>query len=164
MAVSPRRSKTSSWIGIATGGAVLALALTASAQAPIVYPAKGQSAEQQARDKGECQVWATQTTGVDPAALAMAPEAPAPSAFGGGQRLGGAARGAAGGAAIGAIAGDAGEGAAIGAIAGTMAGGRRARMAQAGGVEAAQAQKQQKIQTYYRALSACLTGRGYTVQ
>jgi hypothetical protein len=159
-----RRARTSSWIRNATVGAGLVLALAASAQAPIVYPAKGQSPEQQAKDKGECQVWATQNTGVDPAALAAAPAARAPSSVGGGERVGGAARGAAGGAAIGAIAGDAGEGAAIGAIAGTMMGGRRARQAQAGAVESSQAQKQQQIQTYYRAVSACLTARGYTVQ
>jgi len=144
----------------------LCLAPGARAQAPIIYPAKGQTPEEQAKDEGECNAWAKQTTGVDPAALAAAPAARPPTQPGG-QRLRGAARGAAGGAAIGAIAGDAGAGAAAGAIAGTMAGGRRSRMAEAKsaqGAQAAQAQRQQQMQTYYRALSACMVGRGYTVQ
>ena len=136
----------------------------AEAQKPVVYPAKGQSAEQQQKDQAECDVWAKQTTGIDPVAVATAPT-PAPgSTVGGGQRLGGAARGAAGGAMIGAIAGDAGTGAAAGAVVGTMAGGRRARQQQAQQQQAAEAQKQQTISTYYRAFAACLEGRGYAIK
>jgi hypothetical protein len=155
---------------IATSGRIavfvvaLCLIFEAWAQPPIIYPASGQTPDQQAADEGQCHAWAKQQTGVDPAMLAAAPPPTAPPAYGGGQRVRGAARGAAGGAAIGAIAGDAGQGAAIGAIAGTMAGGRRARMAQAQGVQQAQAQRQQQLSTYYRALSACMVGRGYTVQ
>ena len=96
-------------------------------QQPIVYPAKGQSVDQQKRDEGECYVWAKDYTGVDPAAVAQQPPPQKSSSWGGGERAGGALRGALGGAAIGAIAGDTGEGAAIGAVAGTMVGGRRAR-------------------------------------
>lgn len=40
----------------------------AEAQKPVVYPAKGQSAEQQQKDQTECDVWAKQTTGIDPVA------------------------------------------------------------------------------------------------
>ncbi len=131
---------------------------------PIVYPAKGQSAQQQQRDEGECHVWAKQNTGVDPAVVAQQP-APAPSSsVGGGERVGGAARGALGGLAIGAIAGDAGKGAAIGAVAGTMAGGHRARRNAAARDQAAANQKQAQIDTYYRAYAACLEGRGYTIK
>jgi hypothetical protein len=150
--------------------AALGLALSgltpsdSEAQKPVVYPAKGQSAEQQQKDQAECDVWAKQTTGIDPVAVATAPT-PAPgSTVGGGQRLGGAARGAAGGALVGAIAGDAGTGAAAGAVVGTMAGGRRARQQQAQQQQAAEAQKQQTINTYYRAFSACLEGRGYAIK
>jgi hypothetical protein len=108
---------------MSTGLALLSLTLSAVAQQPIIYPAKGQSPQTQNTDAGECQVWAQQATGVDPVALAQhspnQPGATQPQ----GDRLQGAARGAAVGAAEGAIAGDAGKGAGIGAAAGT-AGGR----------------------------------------
>lgn len=131
---------------------------------PIVYPAKGQSAEQQQKDEGECHVWAKQNTGVDPAVVAQQAPAPSSSSVGGGERLGGAARGALGGAAIGAIAGDTGKGAAIGAVAGTMLGGRRARQNAAASDQAAVNATQSQINTYYRAYGACLEGRGYTIK
>jgi hypothetical protein len=150
-------------ISLAAGVSLLAFAGFAWSQ-PIVYPAKGQSAQQQQRDEGECHVWAKQNTGVDPAVVAQQP-APAPSSsVGGGERVGGAARGALGGLAIGAIAGDAGKGAAIGAVAGTMAGGHRARRNAAARDQAAANQKQSQIDTYYRAYAACLEGRGYTIK
>jgi hypothetical protein len=133
-------------------------------QSPIVYPAKGQNPQQQARDQGECQAWARQSTGVDPAALAQTPAPAQGPAVGGGQRVVGAAGGAAAGAAIGAIAGDAGAGAGIGAVVGTMAGGRRARQARSQQQQSAEAQKQQAVSTYHRAFAACMEARGYTVK
>lgn len=153
-------------IGIAALGLALgALAPPrAAAQKPVVYPAKGQSAPQQQKDQAECDAWAKQTTGIDPVAVAQAPTPPPGSTVGGGQRLGGAARGAAGGAIIGAIAGDAGAGAGIGAVVGTMAGGRKARQQQAQQQQQVEAQKQQAINTYYRAFAACLEGRGYSIK
>jgi hypothetical protein len=160
------RSKILHAVGCAVFAGTVGLSSLAGAGQPVIYPAKGQSPQQQAKDQGECQVWAQQTTGVDPAALAAAPTAQ-PQVPPGGTRVRGAARGAAGGAAIGAIAGDAETGAAAGALAGTMRSGRAARMAQARQAQSAQAanaQKQQKMETYYRALSACMVGRGYTVQ
>jgi len=39
----------------------------------VAYPAKGQTAEQQSKDEGECYAWAKQQTGIDPAAVASAP-------------------------------------------------------------------------------------------
>lgn len=155
------RSITSAAFGLAA----LALACAATAQQPIVYPAKGQSPQQQQKDQGECQVWATQSTGIDPVALAQAPaQAQSGPAVGGGERAGGAARGALGGAAIGAIAGDAGEGAAIGAVVGLMAGGRQARQNQQKQQQQAQSQRQQQMNTWNRAVGACLEARGYTVR
>jgi hypothetical protein len=153
-------------IGIATlGGALLGFApVDAAAQAPVVYPAKGQSPAQQQKDQAECAAWAKQTTGIDPVAVAQAPPPASGPAVGGGQRVGGAARGAAGGAVIGAIAGDAGAGAGIGAVVGTMAGGRRARQERAQQQQQAEAQKQQAISTYHRASAACLEGRGYSIK
>jgi type IV secretory pathway VirB10-like protein len=163
---------------------VVAFAGAVAAQSLIIYPAKNQSAKQQAKDEGECQTWAKNNTGIDPLALANAASQPAPVAAQAappppsGQRVRGAARGAAGGAAIGAIAGDAGKGAAAGAVAGTMVGGARRREAQrqaAAANQQAQAQAQQQAQaqksntqaqlaTFNKAYSACLEGRGYTVK
>jgi hypothetical protein len=151
---------------------VAAFSLQAYAQQPIIYPSKGQSAEQQQRDQGECMAWAQQTTGVNPIAVAQSSLADQPPPQQGGlmedERFQGAVVGAAGGAAIGAIAGhEAGKGAAIGAVLGTIAGGakhhERAEAAQAR-TQANQQQAQQALATYSRAYAACLEGRGYTVK
>ncbi|BAN27929.1 putative uncharacterized protein (plasmid) [Caballeronia insecticola] len=142
-----------------------AIALDVVAQSkPIAYPAKGQSAQQQQNDDGACYSWAKSNTGIDPAMASTAPPPQGGAAVGGGQRVGGAARGAAGGAAIGAIAGDAGKGAAVGAVAGTMAGGARARQEKRAQQANAQAQSQGAMTTYYRAWGACMQGRGYSIQ
>ncbi len=154
--------KANRW-GPIGAAAIAALAAAAFAQQQaIISPAKGQSAEQTQRDKGECQVWATQSTGIDPVALAQAPSAAAPSS--GHEVARGALGGAAGGAAIGAIAGDAGKGAGIGAIVGTMHGAREARYNQAASQQQAQRQRQQQIDTWNRALGACMEARGYAVK
>ena len=144
------------------GGTALSLAAVALAQQPIIYPAKGQSPQQQSQDEGECYVWAKQNTGIDPVALAATPVT-AQKQSSAGTVVGGAAVGAAGGAAIGAIAGNAGKGAAIGAVAGTMGGMGRAHQNQASANQQAQSARQQQLNTYYRAQAACLEGRGYTV-
>jgi hypothetical protein len=145
--------------------AALCMAVTAMAQQPVVYPAKGQSPQLQGKDDSECHAWAKQSTGIDPAVLAQTPvpqdKGPA---VGGGERAGGALLGAAGGAIIGGIAGDAGQGAAIGAVIGTMAGGSRARQKQQAQNQQAQAQRQEQVNTFYRAFGACMEGRGYTIK
>jgi hypothetical protein len=141
-----------------------ALASAAWAQKPIVYPAKGQNAQQQKKDDGECMSWAKSNTGIDPVAASQpAPQKTGP-ATGGGERVRGAARGAVGGAVIGGIAGDAGAGAGIGAVAGTMTGGARARQNQQAQNQQAQQQQQQTLNTFYRAYGACMEGRGYTIK
>ena len=147
----------------AAAALLMAVVAGVAAQQQIVYPAKGQSPQQQRTDQGECQVWATQNTGIDPAALAQTPVSSG-SASGGGERLAGATRGALGGLAVGAIAGDAGQGAAIGAVLGTMAGGRQARRNQSAQQQQAQAQRQRQVDTWNRAVAACLEARGYTVK
>ena len=142
-----------------------ALAAPAAAQQPIIYPATGQSAQQQQTDEGQCHVWAKNQTGVDPAAMAAAPAPPPPSnTVGGGERVRGAARGAVGGAAIGAIAGDTGKGAAAGAVVGTARGGREARQKQGAQQQSVDNQRAQQLDTYNRAIGACLEARGYTVR
>jgi hypothetical protein len=130
----------------------------------ISYPTKGQPPSQQSQDEGMCYAWAKQQTGIDPIAVASRPTAQHGPAVGGGQRLGGAARGAAGGAAIGAIAGDAGKGAAIGAVTGTLAGGMRARRYGAAQEAQAQQAKTNTLQHFNRAFGACMEGRGYVVK
>lgn len=143
----------------------LSLATTAAlAQKPIVYPAKGQSAQQQQKDDAACMAWAKQNTGIDPVAAAAPPPQQTGPATGGGERVRGAARGAVGGAVIGGIAGDAGAGAGIGAAAGTMAGGARARQNQAAQNQTVVQQQQQTLATFYRAYAACMEGRGYTIK
>lgn len=153
-------------------GAVVVLALAAAAvalaQQPLIYPSKGQSADQQNKDEGECYTWAKQQTGVDPVAVAQASSSQPPPAGPQGERVRGAARGAAAGAVIGGVANDdAGKGAAVGAVVGTMAGGSRQRRA-ARGQEQQQQQVQQQTQgalaSYNRAFAACMEGRGYVVK
>ncbi len=148
---------------------LLALAPPASAQL-YVYPEKGQSPQQQQKDRGECHVWAVQQSKYDPAAPKAAPPPPPPTGPQG-QAVRGAARGAAVGAVGGAIGGDAGKGAAIGAASGALIGGMRRRderRAQEQQYQQATAQQQavesQGMDAYNRALSACLAGRGYTVR
>lgn len=146
------------------GLVIAAAAAAAFAQKPIVYPAKGQNAQVQKKDDGECLAWAKQNTGIDPVAASQpAPQQSGP-AVGGGERVKGAARGAVGGAVIGGIAGDAGTGAGIGAAAGTMAGGARARKNQQAQNQQAQQQQKNALATYYRAYGACMEGRGYTIK
>ncbi len=145
----------------ATGLAAAQSASLSSSLGVVPYPSKGQTAQQQSADEGECFAWAKQQTGIDPMAVASAP---APAQAPTGARVGGAARGALGGAAIGAIAGDAGKGAAIGAVAGTMAGGARARRQQAAQQEQAQQAKSSTLQQFNKAVGACMEGRGYVVK
>lgn len=121
------------------------------AQQLFVYPARGQSQEQQNRDMGECHSWAVQQSGFNPYQAS------------GSSQAGGVLRGAAGGAAVGAvggaIAGNAGRGAAIGAASGGLIGGIRQHnrsFQQSSGLQSAQ-------NSYLRAYRACLEGRGYTV-
>ena len=140
----------------------------------IVFPAQNQTKEQQLADEQACYAWANQQTGIDPTKVKPNTDSAAQAA---GQKMdsaatgaavGGAARGAVGGAAIGAITGDAGEGAAVGAAVGAVAG-RRAkkqavRQAQQQGAAQAQAQAAQQIDTFKKAMTACLEGKSYTVK
>ena len=140
----------------------------------FIYPADGQTPEQQQADEAACTEWAESQTGltlqagsVDTQAAAAAAEQQAADATQG-AAVAGAARGAVAGVAIGAIAGDAGKGAAIGAVAGGIAGRRakksvEAQSAQAGAAQA-EAQNQDAIEAFKKAAGVCLQGRGYTVQ
>ena len=140
----------------------------------FIYPAKGQTPEQQKADEDACYQWAETQTGmqvgsgtVDTKAAGDAARSQAAEQTQG-AAVAGAAKGAVAGVAIGAIAGDAGKGAAIGAVAGAM-GGRRAKKqaeAQAAqqGAQQAQQANQQALETFKKAAGACLEGRGYTAK
>lgn len=131
----------------------------------LVYPAKGQSSDQQSVDEQQCYDWSKSQTGIDP--TAPPPAAAPPPEPKGGQRVRGAARGAAAGAVIGEVAdNDADEGAKVGAAAGVIAGGRKSREdkraheeASKTATQAAQTEQQEKFK---KAMGTCLQGRGYT--
>lgn len=138
----------------------------------MIYPAKGQNAEQQKKDEFECYSWAKEQSGFDPMATYQTTSAPPEQQ----QTKASAGRGAVGGAAAGAViggvaSGDAGKGAAIGAASGALFGGaRRSRKGQQQQAEQEQwAQQEAQIwaqqkSNYNRAYAACLEGRGYTVK
>jgi len=133
----------------------------------FVYPAKGQSKQLQKKDEFDCYLWAVEQSGIDPLNLPKV-EAPVPQTGPTGGGVVGAAKGAAAGAAIGAIAGDAGKGAAIGAVAGGLRGIRQGKMAQEQQNQQAETQtaaKEKEIrETFVKALSVCLEGKGYTIK
>ena len=139
------------------------------------YPAKGQDAIQQDRDRYECYLWAVNQSGFDPSVPPLAPHqkievVPKPAA---GHDT---AIGAITGAVLGAIVSspdNTAEGAAIGAAAGAILGATSdsARQEQAQQLQdqydeqqlrkIAHAEKQAR--NYRRAMAACLEGRGYSV-
>lgn len=132
----------------------------------FVFPTNGQSQQEQKTDEFECYKWALEQTGIDPLNLPKV-EAEVQSGPSGGA-VRGAARGAAAGAAIGAITGDAGEGAAVGATVGALSGRRAGKKAQAQQNQQAQANaaaaEEETINTFRKAFSACIKGKGYTVE
>ena len=132
-----------------------------------VYPAKGQSADQQDKDKYECYQWAKRDTGFDPMSTPTT-STPAPTTQ---QRSGGVARGALGGAAIGGIIGGSSSDAGTGALVGGLLGGVRQRSQNVSAQQERQQWEQQEASryannrnNYNRAYAACLEGRGYTVK
>jgi hypothetical protein len=138
-----------------------AVPLLVFAQNVMVYPAQGQTPDQLSRDRYECHTWAVQQTGFDPSSGAAASQPGSQQGSVGREALRGGFRGAAAGAAIGAIAGDAGKGAAIGAT----AGGLKRGFGQMDANKTAPATgANEAANNYNRALGACLTGRGYSVQ
>jgi YMGG-like Gly-zipper len=141
----------------------------------MVYPAKGQRANQQAQDEAQCFEWARDQAGYDPMnppppPSAHSSEGPSSQADGDPARgaLGGAVAGAAAGAAIGAIVGHAGKGAGIGATAGLLGGamhGQQQAQAQAQAtLEQQRAAQQELANAFKRGMSACLEARGYAVK
>lgn len=136
------------------------------------YPQNGQSADQQSRDRYDCSLWAVHQTGFDPSAPNVPPEyrvvasGPPPGT--------GTAIGAIAGAIIGAAISpswDTGAGAVFGGLTGAMIGSASdAQRAQDNEMQMSAQEQQQaaamseKASDYRRALSACLSGRGYSVK
>ena len=156
----------------AAASALLISTTPVLAQDLFIYPAKGQTQEQQDKDRYECHSWAVQQTGFDPSkpstAYYSAPATTSQAPQGG--ILKGATKGAVVGVVGGAIGGDAGKGAAIGAATGGLIGGmRRNDQIRQQQYQAAQQQQQAanadaaQRQNYNRAMGACLQGRGYSV-
>jgi len=139
----------------------------------IVYPAKGQTPQQQESEELACLQWAAEETGVlnqapvDPKAAGQAAAAKTDSAAKG-AAVKGAAKGAAAGAIIGSISGNAGEGAAYGAAGGALAGrsAKKKGTAQnaAAAEEKAKAENKAKKEKLKAAMGTCLEAKGYTVK
>ena len=136
------------------------------AQELIILPARGQGEEQMEQDKYTCYQWAKKETGFDPMEVPKATEPPPKEE----PKKGGVLRGAAGGAIVGGII-DGSDGAKKGAAAGGVVGGvRRGRQSRAEEQKMEQWEQDQaaiysqKRNTYNRAYSACLEGKGYTVK
>lgn len=140
------------------------------------YPTKGQSKQQQERDRYECYLWAVKKTGFDPGQAQLAPHQRVevvPTTPPGSD----VAAGAVTGAVVGSMMSrprESGTGMVFGAIAGAMLG---AASEQAKQEQAAQIQQQydakdaeryarmdRQARDYRRAMTACLEGRGYTVR
>lgn len=142
----------------------------------IFYPAAGQSAQQQDRDRFECYEWSVKQTGYDPGRAAPASRQRVevtPVEPPGHDTAVGAVTGAILGAAVSRPRNAAG-GALIGAVAGAMVGGASdvAREEHAQRIqrrydardEQRIARDDAQINNYRRAMAACLEGRNYTVQ
>ena len=125
----------------------------------VAVPAQGQSADRARRDRYECHNWAIGQTGTVPL---PAPRRDAVKAERRAERIGRVIAGASIGAAAGSIIRgardrrEAADGALAGGILGAIVGASTGRRDEAAAEDAA-------FDAYYRALSACLTGRGYEV-
>jgi len=144
-------------------------ALVASATTVYFHPSRGQSAQQQDRDRYECHNWAVRQSGFDPSAPQVPPHLRVVSTPSTSVEAG-VAVGAASGALVGAAVSrpwESGSGALLGTLAGAAIGGITASAA----TDSAQNQErrmraarlEQQASDYRRALSACLEARGYIV-
>lgn len=129
----------------------------ASGAGLFVYPANGQSAQQQQDDQAQCYVWARNQVGFDPSY--GVPAAPPP------QQSDNLAKGLFGGALLGGIVGGATHGnmaqsVGIGMLFGGVLGHSRDQQQQA---QQQQQSQSAAMQQFNNAESACLRGRGYSV-
>ena len=130
----------------------------------FVYPNEGQTEEQQNKDMAECEMWTFDQIGYPQGYVA-------PDDAGKGKVKKNAAIGTVAGAGIGAAAGAAGgkpgKGAAVGAAAGLvgglLVGSKKKKKAKEEAAQQQAAADAHYNANYRRAMSACLTARGYTV-
>ena len=144
---------------------LVSLAVSTANAAEFIYPAKGQSPEQQQKDEAECYSWAVQQSGYDPALPPTQPPAVKPSTTKTGTAPGAGLRGAARGALVGELVGDdAGAGAAAGAVAARGQSRRQYAATEQQAQQQQQAASLQQQEAFGKARAACLEGRGYTVK
>lgn len=140
------------------------------------YPNKGQTPTQQERDRYECHLWAVKQTGFDPSKTPLAPHQQVevvPEASPGANTAAGAVSGAIIGSALEGPR-QTGKGLVFGAMTGAMIGAAadEAQQQQAKAIEKQYnaaydrqyANAEREASNYRRAMTACLVGRGYTVQ
>ena len=128
---------------------------------PVIFPAQGQSAEQQEKDKFDCYTWAKQQSGFDPMSSSDTATAQPQT------KQGGVLKGALVGGAAGAIIGDSSKHARNAALGGAAVGGVRQHRSNEKSQAAAgqhNAQVAGNRSNYDRANAACLEGKGYTVK
>lgn len=143
----------------------------------LFYPAQGQSADQQDRDRYECNGWAVKQSGFDPSMPSVPPHLQIRVEPGGPPAGAGVAVGAVTGAVVGAAVSrpwESGQGALVGALAGAVIGGiadserlEQERAAAAAGTDTTNARAallERMAENYRRAMAACLEARGYTVR
>jgi outer membrane lipoprotein SlyB len=139
-----------------------------------VYPSQGQSEAQLDRDRYECHLWSVRQSGFDPSLPGLPPQqrvrvvqaGPPPGAT--------VVAGAMTGAVVGAVVSNprhSGDGALVGAAAGAILGAiaedsasKQAQQVQSGYDDEVTAEQERRAQGYRRAITACLTGRGYSVR
>ena len=138
----------------------------AQADDPIVYPADGQSQDQQEFDEYQCYGWAVDESGFDPMEQPQVTEAPPEDDT----PKGGLFKGALLGAAVGGMA-DGSDGAGTGAAIGGILGGVRSKKKQSEYETEQQQWAQEQAANYQagrdsydRAFGACMEARGYTVR
>ncbi len=140
------------------------------------YPERGQSAEQQDRDRYECYRWAVHQTGTDPG-MTPVTRSPEPATGTVSRDPGVAVAGAATGAVVGAAMSsgrNGGRGMVLGAIFGGLLGAsveearaqetERMQDARRRDWQAREDARQQPVEGFRRAMSACMGGRGYNVR
>lgn len=135
------------------------------------YPSQGQTSERQERDRFECYQWARQQTGTDPGMTPVSRAAP--PYYPGQDRAAGAAVGAVAGAVVGAAVSSprhAGGGMVLGAVIGSLIGAagdneraQAAERADSARYQRSQARANPAVHDFARAMSACMSARGYSV-
>ncbi|MFM2068695.1 MAG: hypothetical protein RLZZ584_3604 [Pseudomonadota bacterium] len=153
-----------------------------TAQVPVnmpplyFYPERGQGDEQQDRDRYECYRWAVRQTGTDPGMtplLRSAEPASGPVSRDPGVAVAGAATGAVIGAAVSSPR-STGKGMVLGALFGALVGAsaeearaqetERVQDARRRDWQAREDARMQPVEGFRRAMSACMSGRGYAVR